>query len=131
MCLSLSTFTDRLCRCELALSAHSSKLRGADPGPLSSPGPAALWLQVAPQLPSSLNPRALASGSFPQDVPLFANRGQPSKRFLFFFFSSLGRALLQDQPSRSAATVLTSKFSQGDRGRSAGAWSWRHSWRDP
>ena len=131
MCLSLSTFTDRLCRCELALSAHSSKPWGADPGPLSSPGPAALWLQVAPQLPSSLNPWPLASGSFPQDVPLFANRGQPSKRVFFFFFKSLGRALLQDQPSRSVATVLTSKFGQGDRGRSAGAWSWRCSWRYP
>ena len=91
VCLSLSTFTDRLCRCELALSAHSSKLRGADPGPLSSPGPAALWLQVAPQLPSSLNPRALASGSFSQDVPLFANRGQPSKPFFFFFFFISGQ----------------------------------------
>ncbi|KAM7225307.1 hypothetical protein CapIbe_023284 [Capra ibex] len=41
------------------------------------------------------------------------------------------RALLQDQPSPSAAMVLTSKFGQGDRGRSAGARSWRRSWRDP
>lgn len=128
MCRSLSTFTDRRCRCELALSVHSSKPRGADPGPLSSPGPAALWLQVAAQLPSSLNLRPLASGSFPQDVPLFASH---QNGFFFFFFPSLGRALLQDQPSPSAAMVLTSKFGQGDRGRSAGALSWRRSWRDP
>lgn len=73
VCLSVSTFTDLLCRCELELSEHSSKSQGTNPVPTLGPRCTSLG---RPSFPVAC-PGDLTLGLFPRDLLLFVNHGQP------------------------------------------------------
>lgn len=99
---------------------HQS-LPGADPVSAAlRPPPAALRLQAAPT-PASPAPTPPASGSFPRDVLLFANSGQPRKRPFSFISGRGSTSFLPGSASGRAASRVKSKLSPSGWGKGTGA----------